>query len=31
MKFKPMEHQVRAIEFLRDHDRAGLMLGMGLG
>jgi hypothetical protein len=26
-----MEHQAKAIEFLREHDRAGLMLGMGLG
>lgn len=31
MKFNPMEHQKKAIEFLESHDRAGLMLGMGLG
>ena len=31
MKFTPMKHQQQAIKFLENHDRAGLMLGMGLG
>jgi hypothetical protein len=31
VKFNPMEHQAKAIDFLRGHDKAGLMLGMGLG
>ena len=31
MNFYPMEHQAKAIDFLRGHDKAGLMLGMGLG
>ena len=31
MKFTPMAHQAKAIEFLRTHDRGALFLGMGLG
>lgn len=31
MKFTPMAHQKKAIEFLETHDHGALFLGMGLG
>lgn len=31
MKYEPREHQIRAMNFLRQHDRGALWLDMGLG
>lgn len=31
MKFEPRPHQALALDFLREHNRAGLFLDMGLG
>ena len=31
MKYTPMKHQQLAFDFCVGRDRAGLMLGMGLG
>lgn len=31
MKFIPHDYQKRAIEFIEEHDAAGLFLSMGLG
>ena len=31
MKYEPRAHQILADKWLRDHDRTGLLLDMGLG
>lgn len=31
MKFIPKPHQTLCLDFLRSHDKAGLLLDMGLG
>lgn len=31
MRYEPKPHQSLCLDFLREHDRAGLLLDMGLG